>query len=261
MKSRPAGTPGTYVYCVLAARKPPGVSRGAAGPPGTGRPRIVEIKPGRYLAVSDAPLEQFGDEQVGRLLADLRWVSRAAVAHEAVITSLLSTSDAVVPMKLFTIFASDDRAVSQTKADWPRIERALRRVTGHVEWGVRFSLDERARRRSSAGGPVETGVGYLRAKRRIQTEAAAHAESDRRRVTASLRILSAIATDTRRREVTAASEDGNRLLLDAAFLVPRDRAARFRAGVKRQARELFRSGYRMQLTGPWPPYSFVEDRK
>lgn len=250
---------GTYVYCVLAARKPLQTPRGISGPPGGGRPRLLAIKPGRYLAVSDAPLDRFGQDQVAASLSDLQWVSRAAVAHEAVIASLLARSDAIVPMKLFTIFASDDRALDQTREDWTRIERVLRRVTNQVEWGVRLSVDERRRSRTS-DGKATSGLDYLRAKRRIHEAAAERGRSDRRHVTATLRALSAVATDARRREVSATSEDAHRLLLDAAFLVPRQKAVRFRTAVKRHARALARSGYRVQLTGPWPPYSFIEDR-
>jgi hypothetical protein len=253
---------GTYAYCVLAARKPPQVPRGVSGPPGAGSPRLLPLTPGRYLAVSDAPLDRFGQEQVGAYLSDLQWVSRAAVAHEAVISSLLARSDAIVPMKLFTIFASDDRAIDQTLSDWPRIERVLRRVTDQVEWGVRLSLDERRQSKpAGVAGRAASGIDYLRAKQRIHSAAAERARSHRRQVTVTLRTLSAVATDARPRDLANAPDDKRRLLMDAAFLVPRKRAVRFRTAVKRHARELARSGYRLQLTGPWPPYSFIEDGK
>ncbi len=161
-------------------------------------------------------------------------------------------------MKLFTIFGSDDRAVDRTKADWKRIERALRRVAGHLEWGVRLSVDEQ-KPAALDQGPVSTGIGYLRAKRRIRLSAVAHARGQKRVLTGAIRALSALADDTRRRDVAEAAGTGRRLLMDAAFLVPRRRTASFRSAVKRQAKRLAPSGYRVQLTGPWPPYSFVED--
>ena len=48
-------------------------------------------------------------------------------------------------------------------------------------------------------------------------------------------------------------------MLDAAFLVAVRTSARFRASVAREARALERHGYRVTLTGPWPPYTFVKD--
>jgi gas vesicle protein GvpL/GvpF len=47
-------------------------------------------------------------------------------------------------------------------------------------------------------------------------------------------------------------------LLDAAFLVPRAKASRFRKSAAREAKLLARQGYDLTLTGPWPPYTFVQ---
>ena len=52
---------------------------------------------------------------------------------------------------------------------------------------------------------------------------------------------------------------GGPLLLDAAFLVPQARAASFQALAAREARTLARQGYGMTVSGPWPPYTFVQD--
>ena len=52
---------------------------------------------------------------------------------------------------------------------------------------------------------------------------------------------------------------GGPLLLDAAFLVPRTRATSFQALAARESRALARHGYTLTFSGPWPPYSFVQD--
>jgi hypothetical protein len=51
---------------------------------------------------------------------------------------------------------------------------------------------------------------------------------------------------------------GSRLLLDAAFLVPADRSTAFRATLRQQTRQLSGEGLVVSLTGPWPPYNFIE---
>jgi len=48
------------------------------------------------------------------------------------------------------------------------------------------------------------------------------------------------------------------LLLDSAYPVDRSQARRFRTTLAREARRLEPEGYRVSLTGPWPPYSFLE---
>jgi hypothetical protein len=49
------------------------------------------------------------------------------------------------------------------------------------------------------------------------------------------------------------------MVLDAAFLVVRGDARRFRAAAGEAARALAGRGIELVLTGPWPPYHFVAD--
>src|SRR5947208_3620245 len=100
------GSRGTYVYCLVAAARRPALRRIPPGLPGTGPIRQLDLDKGRWLVVADAPLDRYGEAAISRRLSDLEWVSRAAVAHEAVIESFIDTA-ALLPMKLFTIFSSD----------------------------------------------------------------------------------------------------------------------------------------------------------
>ena len=75
----------TYVYCVIAAARRPRVSGKARGLAAMGSVRLLDVGPGLYAAVADAPLSRYGEAAINRGLGDLEWVSRAAVAHEAVI--------------------------------------------------------------------------------------------------------------------------------------------------------------------------------
>ena len=111
IQKRPTGT---YVYCLVAASRRPPVSRLPRGLPGIGRVRLLGVGRHRFLAVADAPLDRYGEEAINRGLSDLDWVARAAVAHEAVVEAFIGAS-ATVPMKLFTIFTSDERAVEHVR--------------------------------------------------------------------------------------------------------------------------------------------------
>jgi len=258
-RARSSGTPGacgTYVYCVVASRKHPSIGK-IAGPPGTLAPRLLEIHPNRYLVVSDAPLDVFGEAPLAGRLSDLDWVSRAAVAHDGVVERFI-TADAVLPMKVFTIFTSDQRALARTRSDWARIESLLDDVTGQVEWGLRLMFDQQKASAAATTPRASTGRSYLVAKQKEHTETVANRRRVRRRTADVVTALAAIARDVRERPVTAAAKGGSRLLLDAAFLVPRTRERRFRAAVARETRRLAPEGYAVHLSGPWPPYSFVE---
>ena len=52
----------------------------------------------KWLVVSDVPLDRYGEAAINAKLSDLEWVSRAAVAHEAVVESFGGAA-AVVPVR------------------------------------------------------------------------------------------------------------------------------------------------------------------
>jgi hypothetical protein len=132
------------------------------------------------------------------------------------------------------------------------------RVAGRLEWGVRVTIDERAameRARDTAPRAV-SGAAFLQRKKSLHDAARRLAGDARARGEEIFSELAAQADDARRRpplEAPAAA----RLLLDAAYLVPAARAARFRGAVRALARRLVGGGYQVTLTGPWPPYNFV----
>ena len=228
--------------------------------------RLLDAGKGLWLAVASAPLDRYSEDIINQRLSDLAWVSHAAVAHEAVVESFIDQR-AILPMKLFTIFTSDDRAMEEMQGDRRRVDRLVKRVANHLEWGVRVSLDKaRLPRRSvrsdattAKPGAKAAGASYLsrkKAQRDATVELAEHAQET---VASLYDRLGARARLARRRMASELPVQGGPLLLDAAFLVPRTRAAGFRALARREARRLGRSGYHVALTGPWPPYTFVND--
>ena len=285
---------GTYVYCVVARPRVPKLTRVAAGPPGAGRVRLLEVdregrskdregrskdREGRskdrplpasnlYLVVADVPLARYGEAAIQRGLSNLDWVSRAAVAHEAVIESFIDAA-AVLPMKLFTIFNSDERALAHMRADRPRIDALVKRLANHHEWGIRVVLDRTraieaarpARTHASivTGRSAGSGAAYL-SRKKVQRDVSIElATRARDTVDALYDRLAAASRSARRRVATELPAQGGSLLLDAAFLVKRSRSKTFQALAAREARALSRGGYGLTLSGPWPPYTFVQD--
>ena len=71
--------------------------------------------------------------------------------------------------------------------------------------------------------------------------------------------LAGDASEAVRRPADRLSERSGSLLLDAAFLVSRRRAKRFQSIVAHEARRLSTLACHVTLSGPWPPYSFMEE--
>jgi hypothetical protein len=257
----------SYLYCLLRHQGEPSLAGAPSGPPGLTALRALNLGGGLWLVAASAPLPEFSSERIEERLTDLDWVSTCALAHEAVIEHLRD-APALLPLKLFTLFASDERALAHLRASRESLDKVLDRVAGQVEWGVRVRLDEaRARealaaetRQSSAlSGGAGSGTGFLLRKKQEQEASRDLAGRLRAEVDAGWPDLAAQAAEAVRRQPATTPEQGGKVFLDAALLVPADRTAELEAAVERYATRLAAKGGELTLTGPWPPYHFVEE--
>jgi hypothetical protein len=256
----------TYVYCLVASPRAPVTTGAPGGLPGCGPARALEVDRGLFAIVTDAPARQYGEAAINKKLTSLDWVSRAATAHNGVVEHFID-ADALLPMKLFTLFENDARALAHLRSERARLVSAVRRVSKHREWGVRVLLDRDAAlayaagraNHARAGGGRTTGAAYLSLKKTRRDASAKLAAHARKTIASLFDRLAGQARLARRRTARDMAAPGGTLLLDAAFLVSRSRTRAFRAAAAREARVLAPSGYVMTLTGPWPPYTFAQE--
>ena len=142
----------TYLYCLVRAIVAP---RWPALPalPGTSPLRLLPAARDLWLVAADAPLGQYGGAPIERGLKDLEWVALRGAAHDRVVEHF-ARRRTTLPMKLFTLFTEDARALADVGAGEPRIRRVLDRVTGRHEWGVRVRLDADLARRQLRRRPA-----------------------------------------------------------------------------------------------------------
>jgi len=267
----------TYVYCLVRSTRPPRISRRltSRGLPGSRNTRALPAGDSLWLIVTSLPASEYDDTAVARGLQDLDWVSRRAMAHEAVVEQFLSAR-AVLPMQLFTLFTSDERAVHDVDRHRQAILAVAARVERKLEWGLRLTFEEQAAadgvnamstreprsrtngpRRSEARKTGATGADYLARKRDLLDVRRVQLRGARSAANRLFDELTREAEEARRRTATDQSAPGARLLLDAAFLVASSRTRTFRAAVSRSARAIGAAGVVVSLTGPWPPYNFI----
>src|SRR5205807_1997448 len=159
--------------------------------------------------------------------------------HEHVVETLMDSRD-LLPVRYGTRMPDEDAAcrILDTRRD--ELTRALGLVRGAVELSVRV-FD------AAADGPdarTSSGSEYLRERARR----AGAAEAATRTVQRPLQELA--------RADAARQPTLDRELMRSAFLVDRERVARFtRAVADLQAAH---PALRLLCTGPWPPYSFAQ---
>jgi hypothetical protein len=260
----------TYLYCLLRRARAPDLSRAPTGLPGLGRPRALDAGKGLWLIAADAPLALFGEAVLERGLRDLQWVSARALPHEAMVEHA-ARGGPVLPMRLFTLFRGDERALAHVRGERRRIDRVLERVAGREEWGARVLLDERralvaARARAAkeagkaaraaGGNRASAGLSFLTRKKAEQELAARLLATARAAADALFDELSARSDDARRRPPPP-GEVGKRALLDGAFLVKASKGRAWNVAAARRAKSLAALGLVLEVTGPWPPYNFL----
>ena len=256
-------TPLTYVYCLVWNDRAPALGRPPRGLPGAGPPRVISGGDHLWLVVSDAPHDRYGEEAIDRGLKDLDWVSACAVGHQSVI-GRFSRSKAVIPLTLFTLFRSDERAAAHFRAQRARLRRLADRVSGHCEMGVRILFDEAAAAKAADRDATRDakargrtgGTSFLVRKQALRNAGAVAAAEARARAEDVFEQLSRLASDATRRAPEVGDPTAGRLVLDAAFLVPAGKVSAFRTAVRRAVKPLPDCD-EVTLTGPWPPYSFV----
>jgi hypothetical protein len=211
-----------------------------------------------WIVAAEAPLERYGPEPLETALRDMKWVTEVAVAHEAVVEHFARQPKmTVIPAKLFTMFSTPERAVQETRSRRRALAPVLKRISGCEEWGVRVIRPAAGASRTAAGRAT-SGAAFLAAKKQSRDTARQALEAAVAAAEGVFEALAAIARDVRRRD-DAPEGALSPPLLDAAFLVPAGRRARFTSMARRLAAGSAKAGAQMTLTGPWPAYNFIQN--
>jgi hypothetical protein len=250
----------TYLYCVVKATRRPPAARAPQGLPGATAPESVALGGSLWLIVADVPLGVYGSEPLQRALGNMQWVSDAALAHDDVVEYFSRRPGlTTVPLKMFTMFSTRERALADMRARRRELEPIIKRIAGSEEWGVRVMRSTSVSAKSRARTAASSGAGFLAAKKQARDKAREAVELAVDAAEDAYNLLAAVAKQVSRRDDVpqgAASPP----LLDAAFLVPAARRAKFKAAARKAARRCSDAGASMSLTGPWPAYNFVQLR-
>ncbi len=247
---------GLYAYAITRGLSPAELTDGV-GIAGEAV-RLVEHA-GLAAVVSEVDLAEFGEEGLRRNLEDLGWLEGVALAHDD-IARLVAARAPTAPLRLATIFLGEDSLRAQL-AEWrDHAERVLDRIEGRSEWSVKVYSDPERRPpppRAATGEPQPgAGRAYLmqrRAATRLREEAA---EADASIAEQLHRALDAVATSGRRlpAQDKRLGDYAGEMILNGTYLLDDDRVEAFRAtAAEVESRE---SHLRVQVGGPWPPYSF-----
>jgi hypothetical protein len=242
----------TYVFCLVQSDKPPSLRGLRTSIPGAGPPRVFSVEKRLWAVVADAPLEKFSPESLEHDLQDVETVSRYALAHAEVIEFFFRKST-VIPLKLLTLFSTDERVRDHVRGVRARITRLFAQLRGFEEWGVRILVSEETR---ASAVTLPSGRDYLQTKKQLHDETVRPPQAGIRAARSALKTLGRFAAKVRS-EAYPPAGPGRPYVTGASFLVKATRRSAWKREVSRVGADLVRQGHRLEVSGPWPPYHFA----
>lgn len=205
---------------------------------------------GYFCWVSRVNAREFGDE-LTRNMENLEWLAEASVRHQRVVGAIYEKED-ILPARFGTVFVGEESLRADVARRKALLQAGFQRVTGADEWGVRVFAVPRAVAMATTG---RSGKEYLQRKSALmQAHPARTLEPEIREFAAA---LDEIATSSTEGGKVSAGQPG--LRWQASLLVPRARRKKLDALLARFSHQ-WREQFRVECTGPWPPYSFVSDQ-
>src|SRR6266403_3522539 len=247
--AKPVESRGKYVYCVI--RSEDALRFGAIGL-GTVPAEISTVHYKDIAAVvSDTPIEV------------LDATRENVLAHERVNEAVMR-DHTVIPMSFGTVFKTRDDIIELLRGAHGAFQDVLTKMENKVEFGLKvlWERDEVVKQIEREDDDVRQLKGEISSQSgptyfaRVQygrlVEGALQARSERY-VSEIFESLRDVAVASR-----ANKPIGDKMIMNAAFLVSRDREQAFDAKVKAVGGKYAHLTFR--YTGPWPPYNFVNIR-
>lgn len=266
----PEGDDYVYVYGVTRGRCGAGAVETLAEGILPGAP--VKLAPMGDLAAvySPVPASMFA-AVAAKGLEDPAWVTERVLAHHRVL-DVCARKFTVAPIKFGAVRRSLADVEDLIAANGASLSDALDRVDGAQEWGVKLYGDEESYRK--VVGETAPALEGLRAE--LQSAAPgrafflrkkmlemANAEARSGLTAEANRVHFALRAEAREAALARPSQSGGEkrlgvLLLSGAYLVGRDGEAAFHRAAERARVRLPAGCFTLRVTGPWPPYSFVD---
>ena len=188
-----------------------------------------------------------------------------ALAHEHVIEAVMK-NHTIIPMSFGTVFRTDEDIREVLKSIYPSLKDVLYQMAGKLEFGLKVNWD-----RDQIIEDIKHEDEEIRqfhqeiVRKHLQSTYLARMQLgrmiDKALAERSISYVREIYEGLR--NVCVASRDnqpiGDKMIMNAAFLVERRREAEFDSAVNKVAHK-YGQRLKFKYTGPWPPYNFVNIR-
>jgi hypothetical protein len=230
---------------------------------------------GLCAVLSNVPATEWGPDVIDEHVKDMDWLAPRATSHQAVVAALHKAAPSLLPLPFATLYhqrAAVDDLLNARRDD---LLAALARLEGSDEWTLKVFLERSVfeqhveRLSPTFAQAVEQvrsappGKAYLLRK---QLDTLRRDEATRMSVQQAHEIegrIRGLPSDVIREPIagqttgTRGATEGMRAVLKLALLLRRDEQDQRMAQLEAIVEQYAPLGFRFELAGPWPPYSFA----
>jgi hypothetical protein len=211
------------------------------------------------------PREEFSQEAIDRRAKDLEWLGAIGYRHQDVVAHLMKVV-AVVPLRAFTLFSSEQAIESFLSERSASLQRLLDRLDGKQEWTIRVEFEpqrwsealvsrvDSLRQLQDQIAASGEGKAFLLRKKLDEEKKRASREAEQQVVSEIERVaLEKLACDT----VAESRQQRDGAFPQINVLIPRDEESRLQELHSELMKKYEAEGINVALTGPWAPYTFA----
>ncbi len=217
--------------------------------------------------VSKVPLDEFGEGKLQENLQDIKWLEKYVRAYDE-ITQKLFSQTTFIPIRFGTIYLTKERLKEGIKVYKDQVLQLVETLNGKIELGVKFYIDRKKLQDKLL--TIDSGVQALHTKIQGESPGKAHFLKKKLGTLSDEKVetwvsdvsrlltesLKGISSNTQLLNLQP-KEGTNKMFLNMACLLSSSKLEWFKEMVKNVISQEKLDCIECEITGPWPPYSFV----
>jgi len=249
-----------YVYAVTRDPATPD-AEGVDGAKRFGTTAVDDV----YAVFTPVNAEEFSQDVIDRRAGDLEWLGAIGYRHQDV-TSDLMKKTAIVPLRAFTLFSSEEALRAYLREHHDVLSKTLARLADKQEWTLRIELEPSKWSEAITGrvaslrelqndiATASPGKAFLLGKKLDdEKKRASHAAED----DLVKEIEQAVMTKLNCETVAETRQRRDGAFPQINVLLNRDEEAVLQELREELAARYAAEGVTLALSGPWPPYTFT----
>ncbi len=231
-----------------------------------GSKRLDAVKSNELAAVV-TPVDDvdFSQGVIDARAKDVEWLGGIGYRHQGVMNALMQ-GGTIIPLRAFTLFASDESLRRHLESERERLTKLLDRLDGKQEWTLRIELEPQLwsealvrrpgtlRALSDEIAGAAAGKAFLLRKKLDDEKKRASREAEQQVVSeVENEVMARLVCDT----VAETRQQRSGAFPQINVLIERDEETRLEELRDDLTRRYAGDGVTLVLTGPWPPYTFA----